>query len=87
MVDYVIIKKGTMDLIRTDRSNLITAEPSHDGIVFTFKGGIQLYCTDNYMPIHVKDMIKNTSNSFATANLIVDLANYNKPVMIEPTKK
>lgn len=87
MSDSLIIKKGTMELVMTDRSNLITAEPSHDGVVFTFKGGIQVYCTDNYMPVHTKELIRNTTNSFPTANLIIDVANYNQPAKVEPTKK
>jgi hypothetical protein len=87
MNDSLVIKKGTMELVKTDRSNLMTAEPSHDGVVFTFKQGFQLYLTDNYMPIHTKDIIRNTSNSFPTANLIFDLSNYNQPVFVEPTKK
>jgi len=83
----IIIKKGTMDLVNTERSNLINAEQSHDGVVFTFKGGFQLYCTDQYMPIHTKDLIRNTTNSFPTANLIFDLEKYDKPVSVEPTGK
>ena len=87
MSDMVTIKKGLMDLVKTERSNLITAEPSHDGVVFTFKNGFQVYLTDNYMPVHTKDLIRNTSNSFATANLVIDLANYSQPVRVEPTNK
>jgi hypothetical protein len=87
MSDSIIIKKGLMKILETDRINLITAEQSHDGIVFTLKGGIQIYCTDNYMPNHTKDIIKNTCDSFTTANLVFDLANYNKPVVVQPTKK
>lgn len=86
-MDSIIIKKGQMKLVETDRSNLINAEQTHDGIVFSFKGGVQLYCTDQYMPIHTKDIIRNTSNSFPTANLIFDISNYNRPVVVEPTKK
>jgi hypothetical protein len=87
MSDTIIIKKGNMKFVETERSNLINAEQTHDGVVFTLKGGIQVYCTDNNMPNHTKDIIKNTSNSFPTANLVFDLANYNKPVVVEPTKK
>jgi hypothetical protein len=87
MSDSIIIKKGNMKFVETERSNLINAEQTHDGVVFTLKGGIQVYCTDNNMPNHTKDIIKNTSNSFPTANLVFDLANYNKPVVVEPTKK
>ena len=87
MSDFIIIKKGSMKFVETDRSNLIIAEQTHDGVVFTLKGGIQIYCTDNNMPNHTKDIIKNTSNSFPTANLVFDLNNYNRPVVVEPTKK
>jgi len=87
MSDMIVIKKGTMEISKIERSNLITAEPSHDGVVFTLKNGIQIYCTDQYMPIHTKDIIKNASNSFPTANLTFDLSNYNKPVLVEPTGK
>jgi hypothetical protein len=87
MSDSIIIKKGNMKFVETERSNLINAEQTHDGVVFTLKGGIQVYCTDNNMPNHTKDIIKNTSNSFPTANLVFDLSNYNRPVVVEPTKK
>ena len=87
MSDRIIIKRGLMELVNTDRTNLINAEQSHDGVVFTFKGGFQLYCTDQYMPIHTKDIIRNSSNSFANANLIFDLSNYGHPVIAESTKK
>ena len=87
MSDTIIIKKGNMELVKTERSNLINAEQSHDGVVFTFKSGFQVYYTDQYMPIHTKDIIRNTSYSFPTANLVFDILNYNKPVIVEPTKK
>ena len=87
MSDTIIIKKGSMKFVETERSNLIIAEQTHDGVVFSLKGGIQIYCTANDMPNHTKDIIKNTSNSFPTANLVFDLSNYNRPVVVEPTKK
>lgn len=87
MKDRLIIKKGSFTIVDTDKEKLITAEPSHDGIVFTFKEGFQLYYTDNYMPIHTKDLIKNAVGSFPTAHFTIDLSNFNKPVIVEPTKK
>jgi len=87
MSDKLIIRKGEMEIINTDRSNLISVDQSHDGISFIFKNGIQVYATDNDMPIYTKDLIRNTTNSFPTANLTINLSNYNKPVLIEPTKK
>lgn len=87
MSDMITIRKGLMEISRIERSNLITAEPSHDGVVFTLKNGIQIYCTDQYMPIHTKDIIRNATNNFPAANLIFDLSNYNKPVLVELTGK
>lgn len=87
MSDTIVIRKGNLELVKTERSNLINAEQSHDGVVFTFKEGLQLYYTDQYMPVHTKDIIRNATYSFPTANLIFDLSNYNKPVLVEPTGK
>jgi len=81
----VTIKKGSMDLIKTDRSHLIEVNPSHDGIVFMFKNNVHLYCTDQYLPISSKELMRNTSNNFPLANLIFDIANYSKPVVAEIT--
>jgi len=82
----VTIKKGNNEFVKTLRSNLITVEPSHDGIVFTFKEGIQIYITDQYMPAFAKDVMSNTSNSFPTADLIFDLSNYRQPVVAQARK-
>jgi hypothetical protein len=82
----ISIKKGNNEFVRTLRSNLVTVEPTHDGIVFTLKEGIQIYITDQYMPVYTKDIMKNTSNSFTNADLIFDLANYQKPVVAQVNK-
>jgi len=82
----VTIKKGNNEFVKTLRSNLITVEPAHDGVVFTFKEGIQLYVTDQYMPAFAKDVMQNTSNSFPVADLIFDLANYRQPVVAQAHK-
>ena len=76
----LIIKKGNMDIVKTDKNNLIEANQTYDGIVFNFKGGIVVSYTDNYFPVPAKDLIVNTLNSFANANITVDLGNYNRPV-------
>lgn len=74
------IKKGKMEMVKTDRSNLLEVHPSYDGIVFNFKNGFSLNYMDNYMPASAKDLIVNTTNSFPNANLVIDLANYAKPI-------
>lgn len=87
MADKLVIKRGDLKVVDIERSNLIAAEPSHDGIVFTFKHGIQVYFTDNYMELFTKDLIKNAVNSFPSANLTIDVLNAKQPVLVEPTKK
>jgi hypothetical protein len=83
----IIIKKGNMQFCKVDRKNLISCDATHDGVVFALKGGIQIYCTDPDMPIYSKDIMRNTSNSFANADLIFDLLNYKQPVSATPTIK
>jgi hypothetical protein len=83
----IVIKRGNAEYVKTDRTNLVSVDPSHDGIVFIFKDGILLHCTDQYMPNFSKDIMKNTSNSFPNSDLVFDLLNYKKPVMATPTKK
>ncbi len=77
----VTIKKGDVE-ISTNRSELIDVEPTHDGIVITFKGGLQLYNTEIYMTSQIKNLIKNTIDSYKTGNITIDLNNPRKPVSI-----
>ena len=74
------IKKGNMCLVKTDRSNLLEVHPSYDGMVFNFKEGFILTYSDSYMPAGPKDLIVNSTNSFPSASLVIDLINYSKPV-------
>ena len=69
-----------MEIVKTDRANLIEAKQTYDGIILIFKENFTLSYTDNYMPSPAKDLIVNTLNSFANANITVDLGNYNRPV-------
>lgn len=80
----VIIKKGTLNL-EVDRSELVEVSETHDGIAFNFKGGLQLYFTDNFMPQHMKELIKNTSNHFPNQKLIFDLDNQQTPARVDAT--
>ena len=79
----VTIRKGSMELVNMDRKDLLEVNPTHDGINFVFKNNAYLYFTDAYLPAGAKEIMKNTSNSFPTANLAFDLANYAKPVLAE----
>lgn len=76
------IRKGMFELT-LDRNRLISVDPTYDGIVFNFMEGLYLTCTDPVMPNAAKELIKNSSNSFPNANLIVDLLSYNQPVSAE----
>lgn len=76
----IVIKKGNMTLVKTNRSNLLEVYSSYDGIVFSFKEGFILTYSDSYMPIGSKELIVNSTNSFPNASLVIDLINYSTPV-------
>jgi len=80
----IVIKKGTMNL-EIKRSDLVEVNETHDGIAFSFKDGLQLYYTDNFMPQGMKQIIKNTANHFSNKKIIFDLDNTRKPAMVDVT--
>ncbi len=80
----VKIKKGTLHL-EVDRSELVEVSETHDGIAFNFKGGLQLYYTDQFMPQGMKEVIKNTSNHFDAQTLIFDLDDQRQPAKVDAT--
>jgi len=80
----VIIKKGSM-LLEANRSDLVEVSETHDGIAFNFKGGIQLYYTNDFMPVGMKEVIRNTSNHFDNQKIIFDLDNERQPARVDAT--
>jgi hypothetical protein len=80
----IIIKKGSMNL-EVDRSDLVEVLETHDGVAFNFKGGVQLYYTDQFMPTAAKQIMQNTSNSYPEKKLVFNLDNMNKPVLVDAT--
>ena len=80
----VIIKKGTIKM-SLDRSELVEVSETADGIAFNFKGGLQLYLTDNFMPSGMKQIIKNTADSYPGKKLVFDLDNQRHPAMVDAT--
>lgn len=80
----ILIKKGSLNL-EVDRNELVEVASTHDGIAFNFKGGLQLYYTDNFMPQHMKELIKNTADHFTEQKLVFDLDNTQKPAMVDAT--
>ena len=82
------LKKGTLLTIKRqsivlsfNRTDVVTAQPKYDGVVFQLKHGMTIEFTDQYLPTEAKDLICNSLNSFPTANIQVDFDNYRKPVV------
>jgi hypothetical protein len=80
----IIIKKGDF-VLTVPRTELVEVSETADGIAFNFKGGLQLYFTDNFMPSSMKQIIKNTSDSYPGKKLIFDLNNQRQPVLVDAT--
>lgn len=80
----IIIKKGSIS-VSLDRSELIELVETPDGINFNFKHGLSLNVVDMNMPIHTKNIMKNTSDSFPGKKIIFNLESYDKPAMIDAT--
>ena len=78
----VKIKKGTVN-IKTDRSDLLEVVETADGMTFSFKGGLQLYITDTYMPTFYKQQIAQSINRFEKATISIDFDNVRKPISVE----
>jgi len=79
--DIITIKKGNI-VIRCNRDELVEVDQSPDGMMFTFKWGMTSHYTDQYMPIEIKEQIKQAINLLIGGNVVVDLNNYIKPVMV-----
>ncbi len=75
----ILIKQGTFEL-KAPRSEVVEVSETADGICFNFKNGLSLMKTDNYMPITIKNLIKNTADNFPNTDIEIDLGNYNQPV-------
>jgi hypothetical protein len=81
---YITIKRGLLK-ITVPRSELIDVSETHDGVAFNFKGGIQIYYTNNFMQQATKNIIKNTADSFPGKKLIFDLDNQRQPALVDAT--
>lgn len=75
------IKRQNMIPIKINRSDIVAADPTHDGVMFQLKYGLTIQFTDSYMTSEAKQLISNSINSFPNANLLVDFDNYKKPVV------
>lgn len=82
--NMITIKRGKLK-ITVPRSELIDVSETHDGVAFNFKGGIQIYYTNNFMQSATKSVIKNTADSFPGKKLIFDLDNPRQPALVDAT--
>ena len=80
----ITIKKGDFKVI-VPRAELVEVSETADGVAFNFKGGLQLYYYNNFLPSATKQIIKNTADSFPGKKLIFDLDNEQKPVLVDAT--
>jgi hypothetical protein len=81
MSKKLTIKQGEFNLT-CPRDLLIEVSETPDGVALNFKGGVSLMKLDQFMPSHTKQLIKNTCDSFPTGDIVIDLANYNKPASV-----
>jgi hypothetical protein len=77
----IIIKKGNFKL-EVDRNQLVQLEETPDGVSFTFKNKFQLLYNDQQMPAAVKNIMKNTSDTYEGKKLVFDFDNQRHPVMV-----
>lgn len=80
----VTIKNGSFNL-KVDRSDLIDVVETPDGVIFNFKGNIQLHKNDQFMPGSIKKIIKNTSDNFPGLDIIFELDNPKIPARVDAT--
>ena len=80
----ITIKKGGV-IVTADRKDLMEVSETHDGVSFNFKGGLQVYYTDNFMPNQNKQIIKNTADHFLKQKISFDLDNLTQPAKVDAT--
>jgi hypothetical protein len=83
-IGTITIKNGPLNL-KVPRSELLEVSPTHDGMSFTFKGGLQLYYTNTYMDNNVKSVMAVTPESYPGKNIVYDFKNPKRPVYIDAT--
>lgn len=77
----VIIKKGSMEL-KMDRSDIVQVDETPDGVAFFFKNKFHLLFSDQFMPASIKNIIKNSADSYHGKKLVFDFDNTRQPVMV-----
>lgn len=80
----ITIKKGSM-VVTLSRNELVDVSETHDGVAFNFKGGLQLYYTNNFMQTATKQVMKQAADNFPGKKLIFNLDNPRQPVLVDAT--
>jgi hypothetical protein len=83
--DTVITIKKQSLVLKVNRTDVIAADPTYDGVLFQLKHGMIIQLTDSFLPSESKQLIANSINSFPNANLLVDFDNYKKPIVASVT--
>lgn len=82
--EMILIKKGSLEF-NLPKSELVDVSETHDGVVFNFKGGIQIYYTNNFLQSSTKQMIKQALDAFHGKKIIIDLDNVRRPALVDIT--
>jgi len=82
MTSMIVITRGPLK-IEVPRSELISVDPTADGIAFAFKGGSNYILTEPNMPPLVKNSIKMIVNQTKGKVVTINLLNFKNPVSIE----
>jgi hypothetical protein len=77
----VIIKKGSVSL-NMEKGDLFNIDQTGDGLSINIKGKMQLYVTDENMPLRVKELII-AATKFPKGSVTIDLDNYVNPTKVE----
>jgi len=80
--EYTVTIKRAGIRIVADRTDLVQVDQTPDGVAFSFKHGLHLILSDQFMPAEAKDMVK-AANSAPKGNIIFDLNSYKKPTLVE----
>lgn len=79
----ITIKRGKLE-VTVPKTELVDVSETHDGVAFNFKGGIQIYYTDNFMQTSTKQIIKQAADSFE-GKVVFDLDNPQRPALVDVT--
>lgn len=73
--------------IKLEKNMFVNADQTSDGIVFNFKTGNYYYVLSPYMPIETKEKIKQATDVFENADIVIDINNHKDPVYVDLTDK